>query len=110
MYGNFPYICFLIQLHKIMKTAEKTRFDTRLSKEQKELFEYAASLGGFRTLTEFVVFSAQQQANTIIEKYNSILATRKDREVFFDALMNPQEPNDSLKKAALRFNKEVAGK
>jgi hypothetical protein len=27
-----------------MKTLEKARFDTRLPKEQKELFEYAASV------------------------------------------------------------------
>lgn len=91
-----------------MKTIEKARFDTRLTKEQKEYFEYAASLGGFRTLTEFVVFSAQQQANEIIEKHHSILASQKDREVFFEAMMNPPQPNDALKKAALRFNELVA--
>lgn len=93
-----------------MKTIEKARFDTRLTKEQKEHFEYAASLGGFRTLTEFVVFSAQQQANEIIEKHHSILASQKDREIFFEAMMNPSQPNDALKKAALRFNELVASK
>lgn len=93
-----------------MKTLEKSRFDTRLPKEQKELFEYAANLGGFRTLTEFFIFSAQQQASNIIEKYNSILASSKDQEVFFDAITNPQKPNDKLKKAAIRFNKAVTKK
>jgi uncharacterized protein (DUF1778 family) len=43
-----------------------TRFDARLSKKDKEFFEYAASIGGFRTLTEFVVFSAQEKAKQII--------------------------------------------
>ena len=93
-----------------MKTIEKTRFDTRLPIEQKELFEYAASIGGFRTLTEFIIFSAQQQANLIIERNNSILASKKDQEIFFNALMNPPEPNDRLKKAALLFDKTVAKK
>lgn len=93
-----------------MKTLEKTRFDTRLPKEQKELFEYAANLGGFRTLTEFLIFSAQQQATNIIEKYNIILASSKDQEVFFKAITNPQKPNDKLKKAAIRYNKSVAKK
>lgn len=91
-----------------MKTLEKSRFDTRLPKEQKDLFEYAASLGGFRTLTEFVIFSAQQQASTIIEKYNSILATKKDQEIFFTAIINAQKPNKSLKNAALHFNNAIA--
>lgn len=49
----------------------------------------------------------QFDSNTTIEKYNSILASRQDRKLFFDALMNPQEPNNILKKAASRFNKEV---
>ncbi len=40
-----------------MKTIEKARFDTRLPKEQKEYFEYAANLGGFRNLTEFIVLN-----------------------------------------------------
>ena len=91
-----------------MKTLEKSRFDTRLPKEQKELFEYAANLGGFRTLTEFVIFSVQQQASNIIEKRNSILASKKDQEIFFEAIVNPQKPNNHLKKAALHFNKAVS--
>ena len=91
-----------------MKTAEKSRFDTRIPKEQKALFEYAANLGGFRTLTEFVLYSAQQQATTIIEKHHSILATTKDQCIFFDAIMNAQQPNDRLKKAVETFNKVVS--
>ena len=91
-----------------MKILEKSRFDTRLPKEQKELFEYAANLGGFRTLTEFVIFSVQQQASNIIEKRNSILASKKDQKIFFEAIVNPQKANSSLKKAALRFNKAVS--
>ena len=31
----------------------------------------------------------QFDSNTTIEKYNSILASRQDRKLFFDALMNP---------------------
>ena len=42
-----------------MKTLEKSRLDTRLSKEQKEFFEYAANIGGFKTLTEFIINSVQ---------------------------------------------------
>lgn len=93
-----------------MKTLEKSRFDTRLSKEQKAYFEYAANLGGFRTLTEFVIFSVQQQASNIVEKHNSILASKKDQDVFFNAIMNPPKPNANLKKAVSRFNKAIADK
>jgi uncharacterized protein (DUF1778 family) len=85
-----------------MKT-DTARFDTRLSKEQKELFEYAASLGGYRSLSEFVISSAQQKANEIVDKHRSILESRRDRSVFFKAILNPPEPNEKLKAAAARF-------
>lgn len=93
-----------------MNTSERSRFDTRLPREQKEFFDRAATLGGFRTLSEFVIFSAQQQANDIIARHNAFLASKKDQEIFFEAIMNPQEPNDSLKKSALRFKKAVTEK
>ncbi len=93
-----------------MKAIEKSRFDTRLPKEQKEFFEYAANLGGFRTLTEFVVATVQQQASKIVERHNTILASKRDQEIFFKAVINPQKPNDKLKKAASRLKQAVANK
>ena len=40
-----------------MKTIkqEKARFDARLPKEQKQFFEKAALIGGYRNLTDFVI-------------------------------------------------------
>jgi uncharacterized protein (DUF1778 family) len=93
-----------------MKTLEKSRFDTRLPKEQKEYFEYAANLGGFRTLTDFVIHSAQVQASSIVEKHNAILASKKDQEIFFKAIMQPSKPNVNLKKAKVHFDKITAVK
>lgn len=87
----------------MMKTLEKARFDTRLPKEQKELFEYAASLGGFRTLTDFVVVALQDRAKLIIEEHNTILASKRDQELFFKAVKNPKKPNQILKNAASRY-------
>ena len=90
-----------------MKTTEKTRFDARLPKEQKQFFEYAASLGGFRSLTEFLVSAAQQRAKQIIDEHNTILASQRDRDLFFKTISNPAKPNAKLKKAAVRFNKAI---
>ncbi len=64
------------------------RFDTRMPLEQKEFFEYAANLGGFKTLTEFVTYSIKLQAEKIVEKHNAVLASKKDQEVFFNAILN----------------------
>lgn len=86
-----------------MKTTASARFDTRLPKDQKDFFEYAATLGGYRNLTEFVIHSVEVIAKEIVEKHNSILASKQDQEIFFKALMNPPKPNAKLKKAAMRY-------
>lgn len=93
-----------------MKELKMARFDTRMPQEQKEFFEYAATLGGFKTLTEFVTYSVKLQADKIVEKHNSILASRKDQEIFFDAIMNAPMPNDKLKKAAKRYRESARSK
>ncbi len=91
-----------------MRTKESNtknaRFDTRLSKEQKVFFEKAARLGGYRNLTDFVVMAAQEKAKEIISEKERILASQKDSEVFFNAVMNPKAPNEELSKAANAFN------
>ena len=73
---------------KTMRSISQARFDTRLSKKQKELFEYAATVGGFRNLTEFIVFS--------------------DKKIFFDALLDAEAPNAALKKAVQKHKKSIA--
>jgi uncharacterized protein (DUF1778 family) len=89
-------------------SSSSTRFDARLSPEQKDLLQRAARLGGFRSLSDFVMSSAQEKAHDIIEQHNSFLLSEKDREIFFNALMSPPEPNEALKKAA-RLYKEALG-
>lgn len=81
------------------------RFDTRLPKQQKEFFEFAANLGGYRTLTEFVIMSVQSKADEIVEKHRSIVSSKRDQEVFFEAIMNPPAPGKRLSAAARKYNK-----
>jgi len=57
--------------------AEKSRFDTRLSKEQKALFERAARLGGYRSLTDFVILTIQEKAKIIIQENARLFASEK---------------------------------
>lgn len=92
-----------------MKTIEreKTRFDTRLSKEQKYLFERAAVIGGYRSLTDFVVDTVQNKAKEIIEERERIILTQRDQAVFFEALSNPPRPNKKLLSAKKAYTKIV---
>lgn len=82
---------------------KNARFDTRLTKEQKDFFERAAILGGFRSLTDFVVVALQEKAKEIVSERERIIASQKDSEIFFDAVINPKSPNKELIKTADEF-------
>ncbi len=88
-----------------MAIAVNDRIDVRISKEQKELIKYAAELSGFKSLSEFIVFHIQAKANNIIKESNTILNTIEDKKIFLEALLNPPEPNEALKKARLNYQK-----
>jgi uncharacterized protein (DUF1778 family) len=89
-----------------MNLSKTARFDTRWTNEQKEFFEYASTLGGFGSLTEFVFTSVQERAKKIVEEHNMILASDKDKKIFFDAIMNPSKPNKKLKTAAAKYKQK----
>jgi uncharacterized protein (DUF1778 family) len=88
----------------------KTRFDARIPETQKALFEKAAGLAGYRTLTDFLISSAQEKANAIIQQHNIILASQKDQEIFFESVINPPKPNEHLKKAFENYQQALNGK
>ena len=92
-------------MEKELIKGDRARFDAKIPKVQKELFEYAASLGGFRTLTDFIINTVQEKANAIIREHNSIIATERDREIFFNAIMNPAGPNQKLRDTAVLYKK-----
>ncbi|MNY58342.1 hypothetical protein D3C86_1946680 [compost metagenome] len=81
------------------------RIDVRISREQKELIKYASELSGFKSLSEFIVYHVQAQAQKIIKDSNTILSSMEDKRIFLEAILNPAEPNDALKKARLNYQK-----
>lgn len=87
---------------------ESARFDTRLSVEQKQLFERAAVLGGYRSLTDFVLSAVQEKAKHIVEEREQVLASQKDSEVFFNAIMNAEKPNNDLSDAVKHYKNKVS--
>jgi len=84
---------------------ETTRFEARLLKEQKALFEKASILGGFRNLTEFIVFAAQEKAKVIIKENEQIISSVEDAEIFYEAIVNPASPSEKLTKAFKNYKK-----
>ena len=89
-------------------TTEQTRFDARLPKEQKQFFEKAAYLGGYRNLTDFIIRVVQEKAKEIIQEKEQIIASERDSQLFFDAITNSQKPSDTLKNALSDYKSFIA--
>jgi uncharacterized protein (DUF1778 family) len=89
---------------------QQTRFDARLPKHQKDLFEKAARLGGFRNLTDFMIHTLQNKAEQIIQTHERILADQQDALVFFNAITQAPKPNKALKTAAKKYQQQSHSK
>ena len=51
--------------------------------------------------------SAQENAEKIIEKHDKVLASKRDKEIFFKELLSPSKPNKALINASNRYKKTV---
>ena len=83
-------------------TTRDARLEVRVSAAQKNLLQHAAALSG-RTLSEFVVASAQDAAHQVIAEHESIRLSREEQLAFVQALLQPPEPNARLKRAAKAY-------
>ncbi len=89
-----------------IRKKENDRIEFRVSQEDKELFEYACSLRGFKSFSEFARTVMIKEAKAIVESEHSILISKKDKEIFFNALMGKEDaPNEALI-AAIRYHND----
>jgi uncharacterized protein (DUF1778 family) len=93
--------------HRRGTAAKAYRFDARLNEDQKTLIQRAADLEG-RTMTDFVLHSAEDAAERTIQQRTLLILSARDSEAFVDALLNPPDPASILRKAAQHY-KEVTG-
>ena len=80
----------------LSKTEE--RIPARMPLEVYERIAAAAHTIG-ATLNQFLVQSALEKANDILERERVITLSAKAAKTFFDLIENPPEPNEQLKKA-----------
>ena len=102
MYGNSTYNDSMREAVEIpSKTA---RLEARLTGKQKALFQHAADLTG-RSLTEFVVSSAQEVASRTVREHEVLTLRGRDRQVFLNALLKPVSSSKRLRQAARRYRR-----
>lgn len=87
-----------------MATLATDRIDIRISKENKELIKYAAEISGFKTVSEFIVSLAKNEAKRIIEEETKLLKSMEDKVLFVETLLNAPAPNKALKSALDSYN------
>lgn len=93
-----------------MATATVTRderLDARVTREEKEMIETAASLRG-TSASDFVRMATKEAALRAIREHEVLTLNEKARRVFVEALLNPPKPNERAIAAARRLKEETA--
>lgn len=96
-------------LTETTETDAKTRaarLEARMTTDQKALLQHAAALSG-RTLSEFVLASAQEAASRVIREHETIRLSRAEQIAFVTALLKPRAPNARLRKAAAKYRQQM---
>ena len=87
-------------------SAKNARFEARITAEQKALLQRAANVTG-RSLTDFVIGSAQEIASRTLREHEAMTLSARDRETFVAALLKDPAPGKRLRKAARRYRDAV---
>jgi uncharacterized protein (DUF1778 family) len=88
-----PHLSAAIETRK-----RSVRLEFRVDADTKRLLERAAALEG-RSLTDYCLTALTHASRETIARHESLVLSDRDRAVFFDALMNPLEPNERLRRA-----------
>jgi uncharacterized protein (DUF1778 family) len=89
--------------------AKVYRFDARLNREQKLLIQRAADLEG-RTVTDFVLHSAEAAAQKTLKERAMLILTARETERFVDAILHPADPGTVLLRAARQYKSQTGAK
>lgn len=92
------------------KNGNKTyRFDARLNEDQKLLIQRAADLEG-RSMTDFVLHSAEAAAAKVIEHRSMLILTARETEAFVQSILHPPPPGRVLREAFRHHKRQMAGR
>ena len=80
----------------------EVRLDLRIDPDRKELLKRAAD-ARHQSLTEFVLGSAEREAEVVLREQQTMALSPRARVAFVEALMHPPEPSDMLRAAWRRY-------
>jgi uncharacterized protein (DUF1778 family) len=95
-----------LSANKFESASRVFRFDARMNESQRLLIQRAADIEG-RSLTDFVLHSAEAEAARTIQERTMIVLSARDSEIFVEDLLRPRERGPVLRKAARRYKKRL---
>ena len=96
----------MLNMPKANDKPRNARLEARVSSDQKDFFQRAATLTG-RSLSELVIDSTQAAAEKIVQEHELILLSREEQVAFVSALLAPSVPGARLKKAVQRYRQKA---
>lgn len=91
-----------------VQKSKDERIELRVSAADKRIFKRAQELSGDKSFSSFIVRIIKKEAEEIVAKNDRVLATEKDRQIFFDAVFSQTKPNQNLAEAAERYKSKKA--
>lgn len=76
----------------------KSRLEAKVNPEIYQLLKQAAAITG-RTLTDFVITVAYEEAKRTISEHQTLLLSLRDQQLLIDHLTRPFTPNASMQEA-----------
>jgi uncharacterized protein (DUF1778 family) len=90
-------------------STKSERLNLRLNPAAKRRIEQAASFEG-KTVSNFIVSSALATAERTIREHETMVLSRRDAEVFLDAIVDPPRPSARLREALEKHRRRVAAR
>ncbi len=82
------------------------RIEIRISSNDKRIFQKAQKLSGDKSFSSFIVRIVKKQAEEIVAQNDRIIASERDREIFFEAVFGDSIPNEYLVAAAKKYKSQ----
>ena len=107
MCGELPYTREARWIMVATTVMRDERLDARVTREEKEMIETAASLSG-TSASDFIRMATRQAALKTIREHEVLALNEEAKRVFVEALLNPPKPNEKVIAAARRLKEEIA--
>jgi uncharacterized protein (DUF1778 family) len=85
------------------------RLNLRLNPAAKRRIEQAAAVEG-KTVSSFILSSALATAERTIREHETMVLSRRDAEVFLDAILDPPTPSAKLRNAFEEHRRRVVSR